>query len=137
MVLNRPEAQSVIQYVRETYGTELEFLWAKSPQNAVLRHHDTLKWYAVLLNIPRRKLGLSEAGNVDILDLKCDPRLIGSLIDMKRYFPGYHMNKEHWITLLLDGSLSDEEIFPLIDLSYRMTQAEPISPSHRKGAIRL
>lgn len=116
------ETNKVLKYVKEKYGTEPEFLWAKFPGNAVLRHKNTLKWYGVLLNIPKQKLGLVDDGNVDILDLKCEPILIGSLIDGKRYFPGYHMNKEHWITILLDGSVLSDEIFSLIDLSYTVTK---------------
>lgn len=80
------------------------------------------KWFAALLmQTPKRRLGLEGGGGVDILDLKCDPRLIGSLLDGKRYLPGYHMNKEHWITLLLDGSIPLEEIYGQIDMSYNLS----------------
>ena len=35
--------------------------------------------------------------------------------------PGYHMNKRHWISVILDGSMSDEDILPLIEDSYELT----------------
>lgn len=57
-----------------------------------------------------------------IFDLKCAPLMIGSLLDGERFFPGYHMNKEHWITVLPDGSVPAAEIFPLIDLNYVLTE---------------
>lgn len=117
-----PTTKKVLRYIEKTYGGEPEFLWAKYPGNAVFRHRENKKWYAALLCIPKRKLGLMEKGEADILDLKCDSRMIGSLLDGKGYFPGYHMNKEHWITLLLDGSIPEKELFGMIDLSYQMTK---------------
>lgn len=120
-MFDSPTTRAVLRCIKETYGSEPEFLWAKSPGNAVFRHRENGKWYAALLRVPRAKLGLDQPGEVDILDLKCDSRVSGSLLDGKRCFPGYHMNKEHWITLLLDGSLSIDEITPLLDLSYQMT----------------
>lgn len=115
-------AAEVIRYIEEQYGVEPEFLWAKTPGNAVFRHIRNRKWFAALLqDIPRKTLGLAGAEPVNILDLKCDPLLKGSLLDGSRYLPGYHMNKEHWITLLLDGSLPLSEIYSLIDMSYGIT----------------
>ena len=73
------------------------------------------------MNIPQRHLGLEGEEYIDILDVKCDPILIGSLLSNKGYFPGYHMNKANWITLLLDGSVLKGDIFNLIDLSYELT----------------
>lgn len=123
--------RAVLDYIRERYDVQPEFLWERSPDNAALRHRGTKKWFGALLNIPRRKLGLDQEGNVDILDLKCWPELGGSLRDGKRIFPGYHMNKEHWITLLLDGTLPVEEITPLIDLSWQLTASD--GKKGRKG----
>ena len=112
----------VIGYIKSKYDSEPEFLWKRTPNNAVFRHQGNRKWFAaLLLDMPREKLGLVESGKVDVLNLKCDPLLLGSLLDGKRYLPGYHMNKEHWITLLLDGSIPLHEIFELIDMSRRLT----------------
>ena len=111
----------VVACIRDTYGTEPEFLWAKTPNNAAFRHWRNKKWFAaLLLDVPRKTLGLPGAGQVDILDVKCDPRMIGSLLDGKGYLPGYHMNKEHWITLVLDGSVPLEQVCALIGLSYEL-----------------
>ena len=114
-------SEKVLQYIKDKYDAEPTFLWEKFPENAVFRHKKSLKWFGAILIVQKSKLGLGESGTVEILDLKCDPILIGTLIDGKRYLPGYHMNKEHWITLVLDGSIPDEEIYDLIDLSYSIT----------------
>lgn len=116
------DLNGVLAYVKSRYGTEPEFLWAKSPNNAVLRHRDSLKWYGVLMRVQRRRIGAGGDGDADILDLKCEPALIGALIDKRGFFPAYHMNKEHWITILLDGAVPEQEVFGLIDLSYDLTE---------------
>lgn len=120
-----PVTAEAVRYIKEQYGAEPEFLWAKTPGNAVFRHKGNNKWFAaLLLDMPRKKLGLPDGDRVDILDLKCDPVMIGSLLDGTRYLPGYHMNKEHWITLLLDGSIPNDELRAMIDLSYHITKGK-------------
>ena len=71
-----------------------------------------------------KKIGLADQDVVDLLNIKCDPILIGSLITQEGFFPAYHMNKENWISILL--SEESEEIFNqqienLLDLSYELT----------------
>ncbi|MCD8188027.1 MAG: MmcQ/YjbR family DNA-binding protein [Ruminococcus sp.] len=113
----------VIQYISDTYGVSPEFLWENSLDCAAIRHTDSKKWFGVLMNdISKSKLGLDSTEPVDIIDLKCDPLMIGSVIDGIGFLPGYHMNKEHWITVLLDGTVPAEKIFPLIDLSFELTK---------------
>lgn len=113
-------ARMVIQYVREKYHNEPEYLWERFPSNAVWRRADNEKWYGALLVIPRAKLGTDSTETVDILDLRMKPENIESLVDGKHYFPGYHMNKRNWITICLDGSVPLEEIYNRIDLSYQI-----------------
>ncbi len=123
MAFDGPGIAKVLKYVKSRYGTEPEFLWARFPDNAILRHRGNQKWYAALLIVSKRKLGIGGNEPVDILDVKCDPVLIDQLVDRKRIFPGYHMNKAHWITVLLDGSVADKDIYALVDQSYEMTKA--------------
>ena len=111
-------ARQLISYVRQSYGDELEFLWKRFPDNAVWRRKDTQKWYAALLTVSKRKLGLQSGEIAEIIDLRAAPESLESLIDNQRYYPGYHMNKEHWYTMLLDGSVPVEEICRRIDESY-------------------
>lgn len=114
----------VFDYAKETYGTDPEYLWEKTPDSAVLRHKNNNKWYAAVLDVRKCKLGLQGDEIVDIIDVKCDPVLIGSLIEKDGYFRAYHMNKEKWLTIILDGTVPYEEIFGLIDLSYELTEVK-------------
>lgn len=116
---NQP-AQQVIQYVRENYHDELEFLWQRSPTSAILRRQDTQKWYAALLVLPKSKLGLADGGVIDIINLRIKPEELDSVIDHQTFFPGYHMNKKHWYTICLDSSLPIAEVYQRIDASYQL-----------------
>lgn len=111
--------QKVFDYVKKTYGTEPDYPWMDD--NAVLRHADNNKWYGLVMAVGRDKLGLSGDGTVDVLNVKCDPMLAGSLRQQDGFHPAYHMNKDKWLTARLDGSASDDEIKSLIDLSYELT----------------
>ncbi len=110
-------AKEIIAYVRNTYGDELEYLWKKFPDNAVVRRSDNKKWYAAILTVSRSKLGFESDEIVEVIDLRMKPEEVEK-IDKVKILPGYHMNKKHWITVVLDGSVSLDEIFTLIDESY-------------------
>lgn len=114
------QSKEIISFVRETYGDELEFLWPKSPGNAIWRRKDTQKWYAALLTVSREKLGFSSSEKAEILDLRCLPEDLDGLLRRKGYFPGYHMNKKSWYTIVLDGSVPTEEISGRLRQSYAL-----------------
>ena len=87
--------EEIFQYVKEQYGTEPEYLWKKDPDSAVLRHKNG----------------------------KCDPDLVGMLIQTYGFLSGYHMNKRHWITILLDESVSEAKTLDFLDMSYDLTES--------------
>ena len=113
-------AKALIRYVRDTYRDELEYLWKKFPNNAIWRRKDNAKWYAALLTVSKEKLGMTGTENTEIIDLRAEPETLVSLIDGQKYFPGYHMNKKHWFTICLDGSVPLDEIFRRLDTSYQI-----------------
>lgn len=119
-VFKSRQAKEVIAYLRKTYGDELEYLWQKFPDNAVVRRKDNRKWYAAILTVSRQKLGFDSDENVEILDLRMTPENIEKQVDGIKILPGYHMNKKHWITICLDGSVSTRDIFSRIDESYKL-----------------
>ncbi len=118
-VFKSEQAREVIEYARKTYGDELEFLWEKFSDNAILRRKDTGSWYAVFLVLPRRKLGLDGDEKVEIIDLRMKHES-ADIIDGVKYFYGYHMNKKSWLTVILDGSVPTEEILKKTDESYHL-----------------
>jgi len=114
--------RKIFTYAENTYQSQPEYLWERTPDAAVLRNSENQKWYALFMKISRDKLGLKEKESVWILNLKCDPLFIGSLLEMDGYYPAYHMNKNHWITVLLDGTVKEAQILELLDLSYHLTE---------------
>ena len=130
MPFNSPTAREVLKYAEEYLGAKPEYLW-KNSENAVLRHSGG-KWFAALINVKREKLGLTGEGNIEIIDLKCDSVMIGSLLRDKGYYPAYHMNKEHWVTVLLDGTVQSAEIIPLLELSFNLTAVKAVKKTKKK-----
>ena len=116
-VKKRVDRKEIFEYVKKQYGTIPEYLWSSSPDSAVLRHHNG-KWYAVIMNVERSKLGLDGDDTVEIIDVKCDPEMTGMIIQTYGFLPGYHMNKQHWITILLDGTVGESKILDFLDMSY-------------------
>ena len=114
--------KEVINYINNKYGDELEFLWERSPKTAVVRRKNSKKWYAVILTLSRRKLNLDSDKLVEVINLHNSPEEIEKLIDNKKYFPAYHMNKKHWCTICLDGTVELEKIYRLIDISYELAK---------------
>ena len=112
----------IINYIKNKYGDELEFLWEKSPKTAVVRRKYSKKWYAVILTLSKRKLNLDSDELVEVINLHNSPEEIEKLIDNKKYFPAYHMNKKHWCTIYLDGTVELKEIYKLIDISYELAK---------------
>ena len=119
-VFKTADAQFLLSYVSERYGDTLEFLWEKLSDNAVLRRKDNRKWYAAMLPIRGDRIGLNTRDIVEIIDLRLEPDEMEATIDHKSFFPGYHMNKKHWYSILLDGSVPQDEIARRIDESYRI-----------------
>ena len=109
--------EEIYEYVKKQYGTVPEYLWKESPESAVLSHPNG-KWYAVLMQVEKSKLGLEGDTKVDIIDVKCDPDMVGLLTETYGFLPGYHMNKKYWITMLLDGTVSEAKILDFLDMSY-------------------
>ena len=114
-----PQTKRIMAQVQEKYGNQLEYLWEKSPDTAVLRHEGNQKWYAVVMRIPWDKLDKGREGLVEAVNLKYDQ--VADLLSQKGIYPAFHMNKRYWLSLALDDSLQDEEVIELIEKSWNLT----------------
>jgi predicted DNA-binding protein (MmcQ/YjbR family) len=114
--------EDIYVYVKDNYNTEPDYPFEDSPKAAVLRHRINRKWYGLIMDVSYNTVGISKDGMIDIINIKLDPEMIIQLSSQKGFCPAYHMNKTHWITIVLDGSVRDDEIFNLIDLSYDLTK---------------
>lgn len=116
--MNRDDLE---QFINENYNAESNYPWLKYPNYEVFRHSNNRKWFALIMDIPKNKLGVPGTDIIDVVNFKCDPLLIGSLLKEAGFFPAYHMNKESWITVALDKSVNDDTIKMLLGMSYDAT----------------
>ena len=114
-----PQTKRIMALVQEKYGNQLEYLWEKSPDTAVLRHEDNQKWYAILMRIPWDRLDKGREGLVEAVNLKHDQ--VADLLSQNGIYPAFHMNKRYWISLPLDDSLTDEKVLELFERSWFLT----------------
>ena len=85
--------EAILEYVKKSYKGKIEYLWKSSPNSGIFRHDDNRKWYALIMDIPKSKLGLSGQGDVWILNVKTNDHMLHDiLLQQKGYYPGYHMN---------------------------------------------
>lgn len=117
------QANIVVKHIKSEYGANPEFLWPdRYPGYAVFRHGDNRKWFALIGVVKRRSLGLDGDESVEIINLKFDKNQTYDFAETSDHiFPAYHMNKNNWITVLLDGALPDEMVFELIERSYLLS----------------
>jgi len=116
--MNRKELE---EHILDTYGVSPEYPWLSAPTFAVFRHDNNKKWFAVIMTIDKSKLGINKDGQIDVVNLKCDANIVPSMWEQKGIFPAYHMNKEHWLTVALDCSATDNNLKFLLALSYDLT----------------
>lgn len=115
------DREKIYEYVKNKYLTEIDFPFESAPFHAVLRHKNNKKWYGIIMEVKKSVLGDQDSSLVDILNVKCYPEIIGDLRKSEGFYLAYHMNKEHWITILLDDCVDFEEIKQYIDISYQLT----------------
>ena len=114
-----PQTKRIMALVQAKYGNQLEYLWEKSPDTAVLRHEDNQKWYAILMRIPWDRLDKGREGLVEAVNLKHDQ--VADLLSQNGIYPAFHMNKRYWISLPLDDTLTDEKVLELFERSWFLT----------------
>ncbi len=113
--------QELIDYIFDEYSVEPDYPFRMDDVTCVFRHTDNRKWFGIAMVIPYKTIGINKTGDVDILNVKCDPIMMGSFRGKPGFHPAYHMNRDKWITILLDGSAEQEDIKALLALSYTVT----------------
>ena len=117
--------EKLFEYVREKYKSEPEYLWSRFPEYAVFRHADNRKWFGIIMNVRRNKLGLDGEEKVDILNVKLsDPLLVDMLIRQTGYFRGYHISCGNWVSILLDGTVPFDDICGWLNESFMTTASK-------------
>ena len=110
-----------LEYCRNTYGTLPDYPFEDLYETAVLRHADNRKWYAIVMRVSRRKFGFESEEVIDVVNLKLPTEMFGSFGAVDGVYPAYHMNKLHWISVLLPDA-PDDIIQFLVNVSFEATR---------------
>ncbi len=109
------DKKEIFEYIKNQYNIVPEYLWDNKPDVAVFRHNDTKKWFGIIMHV----------NGEEYFNVKTEPDYSDLLRNTYDYIiPAYHMNKEHWITILLDGTVPKQKICDLIDISYDLTKSK-------------
>ena len=124
--------ERLFAYVGKKYRASPEYLWARYPNYAVLRHRDNRKWFALVMDIPAAKLDLERGDTVDILNVKMEDALLADLlIQQEGFYRGYHISRGNWISILLDGTVAFEELCRWLDESFMATASRETRQKRR------
>lgn len=123
--------EELLAFVRKQYDVTPDRPWKRYPENQVLRHKDTGKWFGLIMPVRKEVFGLDGDGYVPVLNVKCDPMMAGGLRTNPGIYPAYHMNHADWLSLLLDGTVPMEMVLNLLDSSYELTASKALKQQLR------
>lgn len=112
----------LMEYCTGQFGTKSEAPWEDAPEFFTFKTARRNKWYAIFMTIPYKSLGLTARGTLDIVNIKLPPEKVQALIDRVHFYPAYHMNKKHWITIILDKEVDVPLVQQLLEESYCLVE---------------
>ena len=115
--------QDFLEYCLNTYGTSPDYPFDEDFETAVLRHTDNRKWYAIVMKVSLRKFGFDSDEMIDVVNLKLPTEMFGSFGAADGVYPAYHMNKLHWISVLLPDA-PEETVQFLVNVSFEATKVK-------------
>lgn len=122
---NKTLTPLLFDHIKNTYGAAPEYLWERYPDYAVFRHADNEKWFALVMDVPRNRLGLQGEDRVNVLNVKMnDPLWADLMMHRPGFLPAYHISRGNWISILLDGTVPFEDIASCLRESYLTTASK-------------
>ena len=115
--------QDFFELCSSSYFTLPDYPFDEDFETAVFRHNDNRKWYAIVMRVSRRKFGLESDEVTDVVNLKLPKEMFGSFGAADGVYPAYHMNKLHWISVLLPDAPEDVVKF-LVNASFEATKVK-------------
>ncbi len=113
-----PQTNRICDLIFERYAEEPRFEWEGDEDNAVFKNHRNEKWYGIIISVLWDRLVPGKEGKTEVINVKLDPEEIPSIVGTKGIFSAFHMNKQHWVSIVLDGTLSDDEVMSFVSKSY-------------------
>lgn len=127
------QSNRIAKKIYEKYKVTPEFLWEKFPGDGVFRNKRSGKWFGLIMNVDKSKIIPKETGEVEVLNVKLDDE-VEKYLKQKGIYPGYHLSKKSWVSIILDDTLSDEKVMQLVNLSFENSdvKGEWIVPANPK-----
>ena len=122
--------QQFFSYCLSTYSTAPDYPFDEDFETAVLRHADNRKWYALVMRVSRHKFGLDSDEVIDVVNLKLPTEMFGSFGAADGVYPAYHMNKLHWISVVLPD-VPDDVVQFLVNVSFEATKSKTKLNKHK------
>ena len=117
--------KDIESYIQRKYSISPEHPWHQYPDYATFKELYSQKWFAIIMSVSGRKLGLPTDEEIPIINVKADTEIIMMMGRTPGFMPGYHMNKRNWLTILLDGTVPFEQVTARIDDSYKLIADTP------------
>ena len=110
LVMNKEE---IIKYCLTLENTYKDCPFSDDFESVTMKHCKNKKWFALIMNV----------NNKLYLNVKTDPNYSDILRNTYDYIiPAYHMNKEHWNTIIVDEKVDNNLVKELIEQSYQLTK---------------
>lgn len=109
-----------IAWIKTQFGAEPDYPWPDDAPYSFVFRCPNEKWFALVMRIKYRQLGLTGDEEVWVVNMKASQDEIPNLIDKKSIFPAWHMNKKHWITVLLTAATDFEKLCELTQKSWEL-----------------
>ena len=127
------QANRIAREAEKLFGDKIDFPFSTAPEYGVFRNPENRKWYGIIMNIPKSKIENSgraaslsaDDAIVEIINVKIDPEKSIELKKRRGFYDAYHMSKKNWITIALDGSVSDGLIVDLLKKSRALVSPRP------------
>lgn len=116
-----PQSNRITEMVMKKYGDKPEFLWETTPGTGVFRNPESKKWYLAISNVDRSKIQEDKKGLVEVALIKLNPDNVKEITKQEHFYPGWHMNKKYWISVILDETVADDKIMQLVEESHGFT----------------
>ena len=111
-----------IAYIQAKFSVEPDYPWPDDAPYSFVFRCPNKKWFALVMRIKFRQLGLSGDEDVWVVNMKAEQNAVPNLVDHTSIFPAWHMNKKHWITVLLTAATDFEKLCELTAKSYELVK---------------
>lgn len=128
------QTNRINKLIKEKYNVTPEFLWDKTPNAGVYRNKRSNKWFSIVMAIPKNRIIGSDETIIEVMNLNLGLEA-SDYLKNDYIYPAYHMNKKYWVSIILDGSLSDDFILELINKSFNISDLKghwliPANPAY-------